>query len=101
MQHPDYFCDYRDGRVGNFEPGVEGGDQLGADIFARLAVHVVEGPKEDLFFLYAPGMMVMMDELVAKVFWWRVGRWTGHVHAHPRVLLFGRSMRTRAHAVLF
>lgn len=49
VEHGDYAGDDLEGGGGDLEPGVEGGDQVPADIFARVVHHVVEGTEEDLF----------------------------------------------------
>ena len=50
MQHADDFLDDVEGGRGHLEPAIEGGDEVLADIFARVVVHVVVWAQQDLFF---------------------------------------------------
>ena len=54
VQHADDLRDDLEASFGDFQPGIEGGDELGANVFARVAVHVVVGPEENLFFFFRP-----------------------------------------------
>lgn len=51
MEHTDYLGDDLEAVGGDLEPGIEGGDEVTADVFARVIHHVVERTKEDLVFL--------------------------------------------------
>lgn len=54
VEHGDDAGDDLEGRRGQLQPGVEGGDEVLADVFAWVVDHVVEGAKEDLLFLGGP-----------------------------------------------
>ena len=54
VEHSNYFCDDLEAGGGDLEPGVEGGDEVLADVFAGLVHHVVEGAEEDLLFVVRP-----------------------------------------------
>ena len=54
VEHRYYARDDTQGRGGDSEPGVEGGDELGADVFARVRFKIVEGAFEDVFLFCAP-----------------------------------------------
>ena len=47
------------------KPGVEAGDELGADVFAWVGFEIVEGSFEDVFFFAAPAETQAGDEVGA------------------------------------
>lgn len=54
MEHADDFCDDLEAGGGDLEPGVEGSDELFADVLPWVIHHVIEGAQKDLLLVPRP-----------------------------------------------